>query len=193
MKKTSVVLVPIFAAGAVFGASGLTAGATTTSSTTVEHGDTFWSIAQEHNMTNQEVMDLNQGLDPYYLLPGTEVMLETDDGAGDFDGVETHTVEKGETFYSIAQQYDGVTADELNNINHGLDPDAIPVGTEILLERVDDPGYVDGPFTHRIEEGETFYSIAQQYEGVTVDDLKEENPYSDPNKLTIGATIGIPE
>jgi LysM repeat protein len=199
LKKTSLVTAPILAAGAIFGFSGLTAGAAGTSTTTVESGDTFWIIAQENNMTVDEVMELNHGLDPYHLIPGTEIMLDDSTGGNgsdsDFDA-DTHTVEQGETFFSIAQQYDGVTADELNNINHGIDPYAIPVGTEILLERIDDsgdPGYVDGPITHMIESGETFYSIAQQYDSVTTEDLITANPHEDPYALTVGATITVPD
>lgn len=46
--------------------------------------------------------------------------------------------------------------------------------------------------THIVKEGETLYLIAQKY-GVTLEALKEANPGIDPELITIGQEINIPE
>nr|WP_235788478.1 LysM domain-containing protein [Salipaludibacillus sp. CUR1] len=181
--------------GLVFGFTGLTPTAASGQDTeTVDAGDTLWSISQEHDsITAGELKEINHGLDPYNLQIGTDIMLGYSDDGEDSSEVdaETHTVQEGETFYSIAQQYDDVTADELNNINHSLDPYNIPVETEILLERIgdiDDSSDVNSD-THTVQEGETFYSIAQQYDSVTADELNNINHGIDPYNIQVDTEI----
>ncbi|WP_101844207.1 N-acetylmuramoyl-L-alanine amidase [Halobacillus sp. Marseille-P3879] len=50
-----------------------------------------------------------------------------------------------------------------------------------------------GASTHTIQQGDTFWSIANENEGLSVDDLKKLNPSVDPSKLKIGEKIKIKE
>ncbi|TMW71524.1 LysM peptidoglycan-binding domain-containing protein [Alteribacter natronophilus] len=194
MRKISLLATPLVTTGLVFGFTGLTAAAADQDTETVEAGDSFWSIAQEHDgITAGDLKEINHGLDPYNLQIGTEIMLGYSDDSDDSSeaDADTHQVQEGETFYSIAQQYDDVTAEELNNINHGIDPYNIPVGTEILLERIgdsEDSSDVNAA-THTVQEGETFYSIAQQYDSVTAEELNNINHGIDPYNIQIGTEI----
>ncbi len=48
-----------------------------------------------------------------------------------------------------------------------------------------------GTFAYAIQPGDTFYSLANQY-NVPLDGLLQANPYVDPNNLQIGQAICIP-
>lgn len=47
------------------------------------------------------------------------------------------------------------------------------------------------PYKYVIQEGDTFWSIAKELEGVSVEELKTMNPKVDPTKLTIGMSINL--
>jgi len=49
----------------------------------------------------------------------------------------------------------------------------------------------DIPNSYRIQEGDTFYSIARGIDGIDVDDLKRLNPKVDPKALKVGSYITI--
>jgi LysM repeat protein len=48
------------------------------------------------------------------------------------------------------------------------------------------------PGSYRIQEGDTFWSLAKGIEGVSADDIVKANPSVDPGKLQIGQVINIP-
>ncbi|WYU49951.1 peptidoglycan-binding protein [Bacillus sp. FSL K6-0047] len=47
------------------------------------------------------------------------------------------------------------------------------------------------PDTYIIQEGDTFWSIANEIPGLSVDDLKKANPKVDPTKLKVGQKINL--
>ncbi|WP_320813999.1 LysM peptidoglycan-binding domain-containing protein [Flavobacterium sp.] len=107
------------------------------------------------------------------------------------DGIQKHTVAKGETVYQIAKQYQ-VTPFDIYRLN----PDAkegiqenttllIPkkgLNTKQLSQNTDDVK------KHIVETKETLYSIAKKYE-VSVADLKEWNEADLKDGLKIGQEI----
>lgn len=196
MKKTSKVLVPTLALGMAFGASGLSASAATE---TVESGDTLWGIAQENNVSVDQLMDYNSNLDPYAIPIGTEVQLDpTNQSDSEQNGdMVTHTVQPGNTLYEIAQTYDGVSVDDLHQMNEGIDPYNLTIGSEVTVvgessnsnnNSNEHANYVH----HTVQPGNTFSEIASVYDGVTVDEIMDANPNVDPRALTIGSQIAIP-
>ncbi len=50
---------------------------------------------------------------------------------------------------------------------------------------------VSAPGTYTIQEGDTFWGIANHLKGVTVNDLKAANPGVDPTKLRVGQKINL--
>ncbi|BCY29558.1 LysM peptidoglycan-binding domain-containing protein [Flavobacterium okayamense] len=104
-----------------------------------------------------------------------------------------HTIEKGETVYSISKKYN-VTPFDIYRLN----PDAkegIKENTTLLIPKAistaststNDDGAAEVT-THKVAKKETLYSLAKQY-SVSVADLKEWNPDVEKNGLKIGQDL----
>ncbi|WLR47391.1 LysM peptidoglycan-binding domain-containing protein [Halobacillus litoralis] len=94
------------------------------------------------------------------------------------------TFEKGDTLWSLAEQYDDVTVDDLFRWNPGIDADFIQPGSRITVktdEMVSDD-YPNEEF-HTVTPGSTLYSFANLHEGLTLSELFELNPGIDPWNL----------
>lgn len=112
----------------------------------------------------------------------------------------THTVELGQTYYSISKQY-GLTVDELMALNNLTSSDALDAGTKLKVKAT--PGSqstVSSPAKpaagskatvryHTVAKGETMYRISQQY-GVSIEQLKEWNNLKDTG-VQLGQKIKI--
>src|SRR5690554_6580003 len=104
----------------------------------------------------------------------------------------SHAVQKGETVYSIAKDYN-ISESTLYNLN----PEAkngIKVNSVLILpskkgtsETLNDSGYLK----HKVKKKETLYAIAQQY-NVSVDDIKKWNKDLYSRGLKKGEELIIP-
>ena len=92
---------------------------------------------------------------------------------------EIVTVETGDTFWGIAQEY-GADVNELIEDNAQYEPTALPVGAEIEVDVDDD--------MHFVQPGDTLSEIGATY-GVTVEDLYEYNPGVEATELMPGTGI----
>lgn len=160
---------------------------------TVEEGETMFSIAQDHTtFTLDELEEMNPEADPFNLQIGQELTIVPEEEAG--SGVETHVVSTGETYYSIASEYDGVTASDLDNWNYDIDAYELQEGYHIVVEEpiaVHDASE-DGAF-HHIAEGENYHNIARQYHDVTAQELIEINHSVYADEMSIGQMIRLDE
>jgi len=94
-----------------------------------------------------------------------------------------HTVEQGETLFSIAKEYN-VTVSELREWNDLDDDSAISIGQSLIVSR---PG--EGSVTHTVEQGETLFSISRKY-NVTIAEIQQWNNL-ESNDLKIGSGLTI--
>ena len=94
-----------------------------------------------------------------------------------------HTVEKGDTLYSISKKYD-TTVDELKKLNN-LTSNILQVGKQLLIPTIE---IVKD--TYVVKKGDTLYKIAKDY-NTTVDELKKANNLV-LNNLSIGQILLLP-
>ncbi|MRH41310.1 LysM peptidoglycan-binding domain-containing protein [Aquibacillus halophilus] len=193
MRKMSKLLIPTVVVGTIFGATSFSAMAATE---TVESGETLWGIAQEHDdVTVDELVDLNSNLDPTAIPVGTEIQLDANEnnGSSGNNGMVTHTVQPGNTLLGIAAVYDGVTLEDLYELNPGIDPYGLTIRSEVtVVGNTGDSGSDADVVYHTVQPGNTFNEIASVYDGVTVDELIEANPNVDIYSLNIGSQVAIP-
>lgn len=95
----------------------------------------------------------------------------------------THKVEKGETLFSIAQQYD-VSVQQLREWNN-LEEKNLSVGETVIVRKTSD----EDAITHTVEPQETLFSISKQY-NVRIAELKEWNNLSS-NNVEVGQELRI--
>lgn len=101
-----------------------------------------------------------------------------------------HMVEEGQTLYSICKAYD-VDINTVKTLNN-MDSNAIKLFDVLKIPYV-------APFTerdasyyyHRVEKGETLYSISKHY-GIKVREILKENKDYEHTPLSIGAVVRLP-
>lgn len=96
----------------------------------------------------------------FSLLGTTEVRAQA---AG-----QTHTVQQGETLFSISRTYD-VSVGDLRRWNR-LDSDSLSPGQELLVG----PPQNDDSIVHTVQQGQTLFAISRQY-GVTIAEIQSWN------------------
>lgn len=94
-----------------------------------------------------------------------------------------HTVQPGDSIYSIANRYD-VPMQKIIADNRLENPDRLVVGQTIVV--------LSDTTNHIVEPGESLYSIARKY-GVTVSGILRINPdITNPSRIDVGQVIVIP-
>lgn len=119
----------------------------------------------------------------------------------------THVVRRGESLGLIAQR-NRVSIQDLRRWNH-LRGDHIRAGQRLVLHREEAPGPVTTAkepeeakagapsngskeyIYHTVQPGDTLWGIAQNYPGVSVDDLKRLNANKNFRHLTVGEKIKV--
>ncbi len=179
--------------------AGLASGASGTSPFyTVESGDTITGIAIRHGLRTIDLLTWNDLNWSSTIFPGQELVLRQSLNADvpkapapapeQAPQGSTHTVEAGETVWSIAQTY-GVSVASLIEANELGESAIIFPGQKLTIpgstapSRPDDTpsegpaGIPDDPQsqkTHTVEAGDTLWSIAAAY-GISVDELLDVN------------------
>ncbi len=106
-----------------------------------------------------------------------------------------YTVQPGDTLFSIAQKF-GTDVETIRQLN-ALADDNIIVGQPLYVPYVEGmtaeglPTPTPGPYRYVIQSGDTLSAIALRF-GVAPIQIMEANNLLDPNTLTVGAEIIIP-
>ena len=100
--------------------------------------------------------------------------------------LETYIVQKGDTLYSIAKEFN-TTVDYLKKINNLLSNTLI-IGTKILVPKKNNSNNTTTYYI--VQKGDTLYSISRAY-NVSVEELKKANNLTS-NTLSIGQKLIIP-
>ncbi len=160
----------------------------------VQKGDNLFSIAKKFNVSLENLKRWNN-LDGLNVEQGSKLTL-----AGNDDSVKEsankaevkvteHIVEKGENLGSIARKYD-VAVSDIKDWNK-LDDNNIQLGTKLIVgkkyiissESKNTPTKKDNiAFSDRdevksyyVKKGDSLFSIAKKYPGVSISDLKKWN------------------
>ncbi|AEV31991.1 PBP1 and LysM peptidoglycan-binding domain-containing protein [Owenweeksia hongkongensis] len=169
---------------------------------TVKAGQTLYSIAKEYGVSVADIRKNNpqlaDGLKAGMILnipPKAATPKETTQKKD--TGDKTHTVQPGETLYSLAIQYHVGIAD-IKKLNPELEQDGLKVGMVIKIpeprEEVKDEiaqqQAQKAYYIHVVKKTETAYSISRQYE-LSLDSLYLINPTAKEG-LQIGQELNIP-
>ncbi len=108
----------------------------------------------------------------------------------------SHTVQAGETLFSIARLYN-ITPEELAVANNLANVNQLDVGQVLVIPTPGSvaPGATPPPTTgeqvHVVQAGENLFRIALRY-GMNVNDLAAYNGIANPNFIYVGQVIRIP-
>ncbi|MDR1523857.1 MAG: LysM peptidoglycan-binding domain-containing protein [Tannerella sp.] len=112
------------------------------------------------------------------------------------DDIFYHTIERGQTVYSIAKMYN-VKVEDIYRLNIGSE-EAIRAGDKLKIPQKKTvktseagPEAGDAYLFHTIQPRETLYGVSKQY-GVSGESILEANPGLSHERFSIGKTIRIP-
>ena len=127
----------------------------------------------------------------YGVEPSTQIVVRNG------KKVYVHKVEKGHTLYAIAKAY-GVTEKQIIDCNNGLTAESLRIDDIIFIPCVDskdkpkrETSKDDAKFyIHKVQSGETLYSIARKYK-ISVDIILKDNPTVDASALALDTELRI--
>ena len=166
----------------------------------VKRKETLYGISKQYNVTVEDINKANpeiiNGLKKGQIIKVPVVKKK--ETATNVDDQKKHTVQKGETFYSIAQKY-AVTVDDLMKAN----PSSVlglKAGDELVIPNPETKNPIEEKpklgTEHIVEQGETLYGISQKY-NLSVEELVKANPekYKDlkPGMVLVIPKTSIPE
>lgn len=170
----------------------------------VRRGDTMGKIADDFGVELADLKSWNKHSRKIRSGEVLKVYAMADGGSEPSDELEQttapkyHTVQSGETLYSIARVY-GVSTAEVSKWNGNLDGADLQAGSRLKLyvgnttaakgDRVGKKS-AQRTLTYRVKRGDTLYSIASKYD-VTVGDLKTAN-HLRHTALVAGTRLIIP-
>lgn len=138
---------------------------------TIKPGDTLWKIANNCNVTVDDIVKLNN-LDSTIIYPGQIIKLSESCVARQDNNEPTnpesddlYTVRRGDTLYSIARLF-GTTVQELIRLNN-LTSDLLTIGKQLIVPR---NNYIE----YSVQRGDTLYSISRRY-NVPINIIRELN------------------
>ena len=176
---------------------------------TVSKGQTLYSISRMYEVSVDDIIALNpectQKLAIGYKLKIAQKKKE-ETTANENNEKRYHTIQPGETLYRLGQKY-GITPQEICAANPGLSIGNFRAGEVILIPRTQTVQQPISPVqpqeeeknrteteirtTHKVEKGETLYSLARRY-GITEEELLAANPEIKKKKLKRKSIIAIP-
>jgi len=157
----------------------------------IRAGDTLFALSQRFNVSVQEIMNANPGIDPNNLQIGRIICIP---GAGPMPSCPNgflYTIRSGDTLFALGQRFN-VSVQAIINANPGIDPNNLQVGRIICIPTMGmpTPSCPNG-FLYTIRSGDTLFALSQRF-NVSVQAIINANPGINPNNLQIGQVICIP-
>lgn len=150
----------------------------------VQPGDSLSRIATLFNTSIDDIKSLN-GLTSNIILVGQVLKIPNEVDAGNnFDQYEEYTVQKGDSLWKIAKEYN-LSVDDIVDFN-GLTSLNLKIGDILKIPTI--AGTSNDVYI--VQNGDSLWSIARKF-NVTVDELKNKNGLTS-NLLSIGQELIIP-
>ena len=96
----------------------------------VQSGDTLWSISRRFGVSVQDIKTANN-LTSDILTIGTNLIIPT--GTVSNNNIIVYTVQKGDSLWALAREYD-TTVDDIKQLNN-LTSDVLSIGQEIQIKK----------------------------------------------------------
>lgn len=154
---------------------------------TVQSGDSLWKIANNCNISVDDIVNLNN-LSTTILRIGDTIKLpsscniSTPDNGEIIEQDVRYVVTRGDTLYSIARKY-GVSVDDIIKLNN-LPSSTLQIGQILYLPNTSN--YTN----YYVKQNDTLYSIARDF-GTTPDAIRRLNNLTN-DVLTINQLLLIP-
>lgn len=149
----------------------------------VQRGDTLTRIANAFEVEVDAILLANNMIDPNRLRVGQQLIIPT-------QAVyvpRRHTVQAGETLYSIAIRYN--TTVEALIATNSLSSTTLARGQVLRLPAIG--GAANYARTYRVDIGDTLRNIGERF-GVTWQQIAAYNHIPNPNRVEAGLLITIP-
>ena len=159
----------------------------------IKEGDTLTSIANKFDTTTDNLLRLNNGINPENLIPGQEICVisMTYQPVTCPLGTLPYNINPYDTLATIAKKF-GTDPKSLLNANPDIDPLNLVPGQRICIsEKFTEPPMCESRNYYVIRRGDTLGSIAASFE-VTTREILAVNPLIDPRRLEIGQIICLP-
>ncbi|MBF9017461.1 MULTISPECIES: M23 family metallopeptidase [unclassified Oceanispirochaeta] len=103
----------------------------------------------------------------------------------------SHTLQQGETLYSLSRKY-GVSVSEIMNANSISSPENLSVGSHLIIPGLTSQNTVNNlsKSEYIVQKGDTFYRIAKNH-GLSVNELLALNDFSGNKILKPGESIVV--
>ena len=158
---------------------------------TIRPGDTLFAIARRFNVSVDDLIEANPGIDPQNLRVGQVICIPLAVPQPVCPpGTFTYTIRAGDTFFSLARRFN-TTVEALMAANPGVDPEGLLIGQRICIPTAVSPVCPAGTTPYIIRAGDTFFNLARRF-NTTVEAIMAANPGVNPNRLQIGQRICIP-
>jgi LysM repeat protein len=177
----------------------------------VAKGESLFRIAAKYGTGAGSLVKANKLSDPDLIFPGQRLVIpggggsgrpsggsdgESDESAATGSGKYTrsgrfHVVERGQSLKSIANLYEGVSADEIAAAN-GITNGSIYTGTRLFL---DGPSFTaagsGGSGSYTVRRGDRLGDIAERF-GTTISKIASNNGISNVNLIRSGQKLTVP-
>lgn len=162
----------------------------------VKSGENLSVIAQKYKCSVTELKKWN-GLKSNTLQVGQKLKVyppasastTAEPATSTSNGYEIYTVKSGDNLWDIAKKFNGVTVEQIRNLNN-LDKNAVlKVGQKLKIRKTGS-GSSSGFVIHTVKTGDSLWSISKKY-GVSVEQLKELNGLNSKSVLKVGQKLKV--